>query len=291
MVRLRTIRWAVASVLLATAGCGATATATVGSSATPAGSPHPAPAALVLRVASVGGFVTPATNYSRIPTLSVYDDGRVITEGPIPAIYPGPALPNLLVRRISARSVDRLAARARAAGVGRPTDFGTPGIADATSTRFTVTGADGTQTTEVYALSETSDQDAGLTSRQRAARARMRALLSALTDLPDTLGAQAAGTERPYRATAIVAVAQPWTASDTDRTSPTRAWPGAALPGRALGSTSLRCSTTTGAAATRVLTVAADAHSDTPWSYRGTRWSLTLRPLLPDESSCAALNQ
>src|SRR6185312_17432162 len=61
-------------------------------------SPYPyAPDQLVLRVAYTGGFVTPQVVVSRLPLVSVYGDGRVLTEGPTPAIYPGPALPNLQV--------------------------------------------------------------------------------------------------------------------------------------------------------------------------------------------------
>jgi hypothetical protein len=284
------IRWAVAGLVLASTACGSTATASGGTSPSAPASSRVSADALALRIVSFGGFAGLAPDGGRIPMVSVYADGRVITQGPEIAIYPGPALPNLRVRRIAVRDVDRLVARARTAGVGTPTDFGTPGIADAMSTRFTVNGPGGTRTTDVYALSETDAQTSGLTSRQRAARARMRALLDAITDLPRTLGAHAVRPDQSYRATAVAAIARTWTSTGTGIDSPVRAWPGTALPGQPFGNTTgLTCATSTGAAATRVLTAATSASTATPWSFHGQRWSILLRPLLPDEAGCADL--
>ena len=56
---------------------------------------------VVLRVEHRGGFVPPQWLASRLPMVSVYADGRVISDGPVPAIAPGPALPNLLQGRIT----------------------------------------------------------------------------------------------------------------------------------------------------------------------------------------------
>ena len=46
----------------------------------------------MLRVGYTGGFVSPPATAGRLPLISVYADGRVISEGPVAAIYPGPAL-------------------------------------------------------------------------------------------------------------------------------------------------------------------------------------------------------
>lgn len=240
----------------------------------------------MLRFQSVGGFVAPVTNYTRIPTFSLYADGRVVVQQFVPTPYPPPALPYVFVRRISARDVGRLVARARAAGVGTATDFGTPGIADATSTRFILAGA---RTTEVYALSEAADTAPDLTPRQRQARARLSSLVAALDDLPGTLGIPVQHRPTPYRPTAIAALTRPWTSIGPREDSPVRAWPGAALPGRPLGPTGLSCVTTTGAGAARVLAAAQTAHANSPWTFRGKRWSIVFRPLLPDERGCSDL--
>ncbi len=106
-------------------------------------------AALVLRVEQVGGFLPPGAQLSRVPSYSLYADGRLISAGPVPAIYPGPALPNLQVQQLDEADVQALVDRALAAGVGGTADLGSPPIADMPSTRFTVTTAEGTVVREV----------------------------------------------------------------------------------------------------------------------------------------------
>ncbi|GAA4712964.1 hypothetical protein Prum_058090 [Phytohabitans rumicis] len=219
----------------------------------------------------------------RFPVVSVYGDGRVITEGPVVAIYPGPALPNIQVRRISSAEVDSLVERATAAGVGAATDFGQPPVSDAPSTRITVLTDGGTKTTEVYALNEANAAASGLTEQQNAARAKLRDLIDSLT-VPAT-------NAETYPVTALAAIASPWVAADgAPGKQPEIAWPGPQLPGTAVGSgLDTGCVTVTGADTAKVLTAAAKANAITPWSSGGKRWTVMLRPLLPDESSCADL--
>src|ERR1700754_4156245 len=70
-------------------------------SESPSGDPAPVTAdSLVLRIERVGGFVAPDQTLDRIPTISVYGDGRVITQGPQIMIYPAPALPNIRVQQL-----------------------------------------------------------------------------------------------------------------------------------------------------------------------------------------------
>jgi hypothetical protein len=241
------------------------------------------PEAVALRVEYTGGFVTPAMLAGRLPIISVYGDGRVITEGPVPAIFPGPALPNVQVRKISAAEVDKLVERARTAGVGAATDFGQPPVADAPSTRFTVLTDGGTKTTEVYALNEANDAG-GLTAEQNAARAKLRDLLTSLSD-------PAATGQQSYQPTALAAIASPWVAGDASTgKQPEIAWPGPQLPGKPVGSgLDTGCVTVTGADTAKVLTAAAKANAITPWTSGGKKWTVTLRPLLPDESDCSDL--
>jgi hypothetical protein len=241
-------------------------------------------------VSYTGGFVTPAMLATRLPILTVYGDGRVITEGPQIAIYPGPALPNVQVQQISTTDVHRLIDRSLAAGVGDSADFGEPGIADAPSTRFTVQTQTGTKTTEVYALGEAGPAVAGINEQQAAARQKLRDLLTALTDLPATLGADAVSPSLPYQPVAVAAVAMPWTDdAQLPGEQPAIAWPGPALPGQPLGELGMGCVTADGAQATAVLTAAKAANTATPWTSGDKRWTVALRPLLPDESTCADL--
>jgi hypothetical protein len=239
----------------------------------------------VLRLEAVGGFVTPQYLVGRVPQLSVYGDGRVISEGPLPAIDPGPALPNLLVRRISVDSVQRLVDLAVAAGVGQSRDYGRPAVADVGSTRVTVRTNSGDLVTEVYALGFSE----GLSATQRSNRAVVNTLLDRLSDLPGTLGVDSIGPEQQYQPTEIAAFTTTYDTRDpTMATQPERAWAGPALPGTA-DRFGFSCLVATGAEATQVIAAAMAANQATPWTFEGKRWSITFRPLLPDEHACADL--
>ena len=275
----------VAAVLLGLAACGERG---AGGSPSPAtSSTEPAAAdGLVLRVETTGGFVSPSVTVGRLPLISVYADGRMISEGPVIAIYPGPALPNLQEQRIDRAAVQDLVDRALAAGVADTTDLGSPPVADATSTRITVVTASHTYVREVYALQETPAEGPGLTDAQHAARTKLGDLVSAIT--APTAGAGSA----PYQPDSIAALATPWSAPQDGLPQPDVAWPGPALPGESTGGLpDLGCVTVTGDQVPTLLTAAASANTETAWvTPDGSRWSVTFRPLLPDESGCADLS-
>jgi hypothetical protein len=260
-----------------------------GSSAAPRTTPEatlPDAGGLVLQVAYTDGFVTPRYTYARLPLVSVYADGRVITEGPVAAVYPGPALPNLQVAQVDPAQVEALVQHALDAGVGQDVDYGMPPVADVPNTLITVVTAEGKRTSEVYALQPglfPEDEDVpGLTDQQRADRARLQDLV----DETSALGADS----RPFEPEAIVAVAGtdiPAGASPDDIAT----WPGPPLPGDELSTgLGLFCVAARGEAATAVLEAASGATTDTVWQNpQGGRWALTLRPLLPHEKGCADL--
>jgi hypothetical protein len=271
-----------AALLLGLAACAERGgTAAPGAPATPS-SQAAATEGLVLRVEYTGGFVAPSMLAARLPVLSVYGDGRVISEGPIPAIYPGPALPNLQVREIGPGEVQDLVDRALAAGVAESSDLGIPPVADAPSTRFTVVTTAETYVREVYALSETP-AGSGLTGEQEAAREKLTDLLTSLTD-------QGAGTG-PYEPEAVSAVVSPWVDPGDGIPQPEQPWPGPALPGEPTGGPpDVTCVTAPGDQARALVDAARSANAATPWTTAdGKRWSVTFRPLLPDETGCADL--
>jgi hypothetical protein len=241
---------------------------------------------LVLRVEYTGGFLTPALITGRLPVVSVYADGRVISEGPVAAIHPGPAWPNLQVTHLDAGEVQDLVDRALAAGVGETADLGSPPVADVPSTRFTVVTADETIVREVYALGE-SDQTpgGGLTDEQVRARARLGDLLSTMVD--------ATGNARSgelYRPEAVAALLSPWIDSGDGLSQPAQPWPGPAVPPDG-GPLDLRCVSATGAQASALTDAARAANANTPWTTPdGAQWTVVFRPLLPDETGCADLS-
>jgi hypothetical protein len=85
---------AAVAVLLGVAGCAERDGTAASTSTTPTVVPAAA-VGLVLRAEYTGGFISPSVLVGRLPIVSVYADGRVITEGPVEAIFPGPALPNV----------------------------------------------------------------------------------------------------------------------------------------------------------------------------------------------------
>jgi len=247
-----------------------------------------APDEVVLRVEYIGGFVAVQTLATRLPFLTVYGDGRVITEGPQILIFPGPALPNLLERRIGAADLGRLVSLAVDAGVGSGTDYGMPSVTDMPDTRFTVSTTDGVLTSQANGLGV----DEGLTPEQVAARQKLVDLQAALSDLPSTLGADAAGEETAYEPTAVAGVTSPFVAPDDGLTQAEIAWPGPALPGEPLGNfPDMSCVTISGTELASVLAAAEGANMLTPWVWEDQRWFVGFRPLLPDESTCADLQE
>jgi hypothetical protein len=291
MTRLRGSWTAVAAVTLFLLGaCARVDDTGAGSAAESAPASDAAvtdPDALVLRIERVGGLMAPDQQIGRLPVVSVYADGRVITQGPIPAMYPGPALPNLLVQQADPALVRQLVDKATAAGVGSGADLGQPGVADAPATRITVATGSGTRSVSAVALTEASPDDPRLTAPQRAARAKLAAFVQEVTDLSVAAGMPAA---QPYVPTAIAALARPYTRPQDGLPSPPAemAWPGPGLPGQPV-SGNLGCVVATGDQAKAVWTAAQKANAITPWTSGGKQWTVEFRPLLPDESGCADL--
>jgi hypothetical protein len=244
--------------------------------------------ALVVRTESSGGFVPVDRVVGALPAVSVYGDGRVITEGPVLAIYPPPALPNVQVQTITPELVQELVRQGLSAGVRNGADLGHPNVADAPTTRVTVVTADGPQTVTVEALNETSGKDPALTAEQRAARTRLAAYVKKLTGLPS---AEGMATPVAYEPESVAVLARPWTDPGSGQpTSPEKAWPGPALPGAYQNpNVKIGCVVVSGAQKDVVLNAARTATAITPWTSDGAKWLVTFRPLLPDEAGCAVL--
>jgi hypothetical protein len=297
MTRLRGTLIAAAVPLLLLGACAQRATggSPAGSAATGTGPGTPEstrarfPGAndLVLRTESYGGFVAPDMILGRFPQVSVYGDGRVITQGAVPSIYPGPALPNLQVTMITPEFIQSLVQQGLAAGVRNGSDLGQPGVADAPTTRVTVVTAGGKQVVTANALSEAPSNDRRLTTGQRDARAKIAAFVKKLGALANRPGVHSTN----YEPTAVVVYASPWAKPATGPVPPAQAWPGPALPGTDIDpATKAGCVAVTGAATPKVLTAAKGANALTPWTTGYNKWRVVFRPLLPDENGCAAVN-
>ena len=185
------IRLARPAALLAIA---AVAVACVGSAGAAGSTPSPKPVdpdKVIFRVSWDGGFVTPETLLGRVPMGVVYADGRVITQGPVLAIYPGPLMPNLQERTLSPEALDRLIALAREQDLLKDVRYDFPGIADAADTVLEINLDGKSYRLNAYALAEAGMEGeiapaVGVTPADKAGRTAMREFIDALLAVPET---------------------------------------------------------------------------------------------------------
>jgi hypothetical protein len=244
---------------------------------------------LILRVTYEGGFVPVEYNLTRIPSWSLYGDGRIVTEGPQIEIYPGPAVPNLLVRTVDEEGIRAILHAARAAGLmDGDARYPYPCVVDVPSTVFTVTANGTTSIVSADALAVDEGPCMNADVEARAALAEFQTELGALEQwLPEG----SLGPEGPFAASSVRLFVQPYPGSpDPALKQRPKPWPLDGSLGR-LGQPvpdldTYRCVALAGADATTFLAEAAEADQLTPWTSGGERYSISIRPLLPDESGC-----
>jgi hypothetical protein len=253
----------------------------------------------LLVVDDVGGFVAPQALFNRLPRIYVTADARLITPGPMILIYPGPALPNLREQALDADAVASLRALATAAGIDQPPpDYGTPRVADATTTEVTYRAADGrTYVHQAYALGLSDD---GLTDAQRNARDQLQRFVESAGNSA-ALG-PGVGPDRPYAVVAFVVRAAPVDGAQPSAGDPatgaTSATDGAAVPHeprptvQAWPVESVRlaqsgvCTPVTGPDAETLRDALGQANQLTQWSQDGQVYAVSVRPSLPGEGLC-----
>lgn len=247
---------------------------------------------LVLRISTEGGFVPVEVNLTRLPELSLYGDGRLITQGPQILIYPGPALPNLLVRQVdpeALREIVRQAADAGLTGPDRRFDAAAGRIADLPDTVFTLVTEQGAHSTSIYGFGS-GEELTGIPDRDAEAIRALRRLRDRLTDLEPWLPDGSVGPEEPFvpRSMRIFATT-PVPAPEEGLEQQPVPWPLAqplAEFGAPVPPEGYRCGTVEGEELATVLELAGRANQLTPWESEGVRYALSFRPLLPDESGC-----
>jgi hypothetical protein len=252
---------------------------------------HPQGAAeLVLRSETVGGFLPREMLLSSYPLVSIYGDGTVITEGPQIAIFPGPALPNLISTKITEAGLQRLLALAAGAGLlGPDAQYDATGIADAGTARFTVVAEGTRHSISAYALNESEDR--GLAPAVAAQRARLRAYAARLGDLRASLGPEQVGAEASYRFASVRLYVQPGILGEGPA-QPALDWP-LATPLATFGESAqsgagdgIRCGVASRAELETLRPLLLRASQATPWHSGGRVFSIRVRVLLPDESGC-----
>lgn len=282
------------AICLMAGACAAPATG--GGTASPARSSAPryavesGPDKLILQLSEEGGFVAPGYQLTRLPQLALYGDGRVIVAGQLDSIYPRPLLPNLRQLHVTPAEIQTILAAADAAGLlGPDANYGAAGVADASDSVFRTTVAGVTHVVSAYALGMT---DLGQTADGAAARSKLQSFEEEMLALSAFLGRPVSEAEA-YQPKAMRIFAAPTpTPNSASPTPQVVAWPLAADPASAGETTSLtgvRCVVVSGAELTTFLAVAGTANTLTVWTAPSGRYSVSVRPLYPEESRCSTV--
>lgn len=151
---------------------------------------------VVLRIAYEGGFVPVDVAFQQLPTLLVTGDGQLLQQGPVPAIYPGPLLPNVQARSISEDGIQQLLALADEAGLLADVEYARDDmIADAPDTVVTITVDGTTYEHRAYALGLAPDG-----TETDPARAALAEFVAAATELANGPDSDVLGASAPYEA-------------------------------------------------------------------------------------------
>jgi hypothetical protein len=283
-MRTRALAVSLVALSLLVAGCGRLTKAGSG------GIDHPTgPADLVLRMDVGGGFVAPSYELRRIPTWSLFGDGRIITEGPQIEIYPGPALPSVQVQTITQDGIQAILEAAKAAGLlGPDRTFDQGCVADAPTTTFTMYADGAKHVVSAYALGMVPGSCPGEDTEARATLAKFSAKLS---DLASWLPTGSLGEQGQFEPSEMRVYVQPYAGSPEPGLHQTSIdWP-LSDPLSSFGQADatygdFRCGVVGGANLAKLLPDAQRANELTPWRSGGTDYSLIFRPLLPDEHTC-----
>jgi hypothetical protein len=266
-----------AAVLVACSGAGASPTPEP---------PVPDDAAFRLRVTAVQALPPPAT-FSSMPSVLITLDGRVLSGGAVPAIFPGPLLMPVIERLITGNGWAKIVAAAREAGLlGANRDFTGGEMPPGSMVTRLELVTDG----QLYQI--TGDASRVMhcitapCSAQPGTPEAFAGFVNRLTDLTSWLGADI-GPEAIYVPSGYAILVGP-PPDDQGMNQPPLAWPfdvGFAAFGKAVtNGTAERCGTITGDDAAELRPGLQAATSITRWREAdGSFHGLTVRPLLPGD--------
>jgi len=244
---------------------------------------------IVLQVTDGGGFVPVEYNLTATPEFTLYGDGRVIVSGPVDAMYPPHALPNLQTTVISEEAIITILSAAQEAGLFQTgVDYGQPGITDVSTTTFVVNVAGTTYRSDVYALGMEAGAG-GLTMDQQQARAAVQDLRGKLADLTAFVSTTPTWSPYEYKALAVFSRAlDPNSTTESTDVQPNKLqWPLADLStlGSAVDPVGYRRAVVSGQELTQLQPLLDKATAITLWTSGQATYNLSFRPLLPDEKS------
>ena len=280
------------------AACSGSPVATATPSAGPSGPPVPTPSpstspslsadpsanAAVVRIDDTGGMLPPWITLDWYPSLVLYADGRMISEGPVDAIYPGAALPNLQVTQLSRNGVAQVLRWAAEAGLAGPNrELGQP-MLDAGTTNVTVVRDGVPHVTRIWDI-----------NGDEAAIGAVRQFRDVLLDIRGWLPAEVAPQDVPYAWDRLRIVAEPRQPDEMPDEPNLREWPlpdqplatiGVSIDGEGNG---YRCALIEGDDLDVLRPDLLTANELTLWRSTEQSFGLVLDPLLPDDEGCPGL--
>jgi len=266
------------------------------SGAAPSPTPEPtapAEAKALLRITTVQAL-PPRNTFNWLPSIVITLDGRVLSAGAVPAIFPGPLLSPIIERQLTPAGWAKVVAEARAAGL-------LSGVADFTDGRIPPGGqsvrlelvADGR---EYILTGDPSRIMVCVTTPcipQPGSPEAFGGFLNNLANLDGWLGADLGRETLHVPAGYAIIVGPP--PDQADLPQPVIAWPlagGVAAFGLPLGDGRSRCGIVTGDAFASIRPALQSANQLTKWRdpVDGSFHGLVVRPLLPgDGNPCEGL--
>jgi hypothetical protein len=265
---------------------------------------HPTGDALVLSVENRGGFVPVEFLATSMPTFTLLGDGRVIVQGPMTLIYPGPALAPLQQRTLTEDGIQQVLAAIAETGLF-DADLELRGaqnfVADAADTVFTLQAGDRDVTVTVYGLGtlDPSTPMEGISAAEANAHRTLTQLNDRLMSIDQWLPADAFADDgwQPYEPQAFRLYVRNADAVPPDPSlppEPPRPWPVDGDPA-AFGEpdaflADTRCGVVEGEEAAAWLEELSRSTQLTRWTAGDQLYIVLPRPLLPyEEPVCPEL--
>jgi hypothetical protein len=232
---------------------------------------------VILKLSYEGGLVPASFFFVNTPSLLVSGDGRVFMPAAVPAIFPGPLLPSLLVRKINKAGIQALLGMVKAAGLlAPPPEYPDPhNVADAPSTVLTIQAAGGTFVHSAYAL--------GIGDPETGVRKKLLDLVTAISDIDKSAGAANLGTDGPFVPTVYrfqAQVVDPSQLTGQDPAPTVVEWPATAGVSLAPASTCARVD------ATAVGSLFLDAKQNTFFKEGDITYQVAVAGVLPGDAAC-----
>ena len=234
------------------------------------------PDRVVLSVSSEGGFVPVEANLDRMPRYVLTSGGDIYFQGEVPAVFPGPLLPNVQVTTIGDGTRDELLELVEALGLPeideRIDDSGAEMVADASTEVITYHDENGTHRLGFYALGMV---EGGSTDRILAAE---------LIQTFDAVARQGESTD--FRPDRIQVAAGPAIRFE-EAASGVEAWPlEVGFDDMDEWGAGWRCVQVSGDPVDELWETFADATQATLWDTGSEELSIRVLPLVPGQDAC-----